>query len=230
MVEFRGVSKVYIRRAGGPVVHALADATFAVGPGDIVVLSGPTGSGKSTLLRLVAGEERASQGCVVVDGEDVATLGRRGLARLRRRLGIVPAEPRLLSDRTAFGNVALVLRALGASRRTARANGLAALREAGLAAKANAFPSELTVAERRRLCLARALAGGPRLLLADEPAAGLDEPAAQEVVDLLRRAHGQGATLLVATRAAGLAADLGARALTVEGGRVRAAGGLHGAA
>lgn len=230
MVEFRGVSKVYIRRAGGAAVYALADATFEVGAGEIVVLSGPTGSGKSTVLRLAAGEERPSEGRVLVDGAHVGALGGRALARLRRGLGIVPAEPRLLPDRTAFGNVALVLRALGASRRVSRGKALAALREAGLAGKANAFPPELTAGEGRRLCLARALAGGPRLLLADEPAGGLDEPAAQEVVDLLRRAHGQGATVLVATRAPGLAAELGARPLTLEGGRVRADGGRHGAA
>src|SRR5512132_2749827 len=109
MVEFRGVSKVYMRRAGGAVVHALADATFEVGAGEIVVLSGPTGSGKSTVLRLATGQERPSEGRVLVDGAHVGALGRRALAGLRRGLGILPAESLLLPDRTVFGNVALVL-------------------------------------------------------------------------------------------------------------------------
>jgi cell division transport system ATP-binding protein len=224
MVEFRAVSKSYVRRKGGAPVPVLVDATFEVGSGEAVVLTGPAGSGKSTLLRLLTGEERPTGGRVLVDGEDVATLGRRGVARLRRGLGVVPAEPRLVADRTAFQNVAVVLRALGASRRAARAAGLAALREAGLATKSNAFPAELTAGERRRLCLARALAGAPPLLLADEPTAGLDEATAAQVVELLRRARGQGSSLLVTSQAVGLAASLGARALTLEGGRVSKAG------
>src|SRR5581483_8664441 len=128
MVEFRGVSKLYVRR-GGPVVAALSAVAFDVAPRELVVVAGPPGAGKSTLLRLAAGEERPTQGRVVVDGDDVGRLGRRGVARLRRRLGILPAEPRLLADRSVLANVALVLRARGASRRAARAGAAAALRE-----------------------------------------------------------------------------------------------------
>ena len=219
MVEFRAVSKVYVRQAGGPVVSALADLSFQVAPGEAVVVSGPPGAGKSTLLRLAAGEERPSQGRLLVDGDDAGSLGRRGLARLRRRLGLFLAE-RLLVDRTALENVALVPRARGASARAARLQALAALREARLSGRATAWPAELTTAERRRLCLARALVGTPRLLLADDPTAGLDETMAGEIVALLREATTRGITLLVASRSAELAGTLGGRGVALDGGRI----------
>jgi cell division transport system ATP-binding protein len=230
MVEFRAVSKLYARRAGGPVVPALSDATFRVEPGELVVLAGPSGAGKSTVLRLASGLERPSAGRLVVDGEDLDTLGRRGLLRLRRRLGIVPQEPGLLDERTAFGNLTLVLRALGASRGEARRRSLRALREVGLAARANAFPGELTASERCRLALARALAGGPRLLLVDEPTTGLDHAAVREVLEVLRAAHARGTTVLVAAGAPGLAGELGARALFLAEGRLRGGTVADGAA
>ncbi len=98
MVEFRGVSKLYVPRAGGPVIRALTEASLQVAQGELVVLAGAAGAGKSTVLRLITGEERPSQGRLLVDGEDVDTLG---VAR-RRRLGVVPQEPRLLGDHTLF--------------------------------------------------------------------------------------------------------------------------------
>jgi len=224
IVELRAVSKLYVPRAGGRVIQALTNVSLQVGAGELVVLAGPSGAGKSTILRLLAGEERATEGVVVVDGDDVGALGRRGVARLRRRLGLVLQDGRLLDDRTAFGNVTVVLRALGASRRAARARALALLREAGLGGRANAFPPELAAGERQRLLVARALAGEPRLLLADEPlvavGAALDGPAADLVLALLRAVQGRGVTLLVASQAPGLAAALGGRAVRLESGRL----------
>src|SRR5262245_44235554 len=199
MVDFQGVSRLYARRAGSPAVHALHDASFQVAPGELVLVTGPTGAGKSTVLRLISGEERPSAGRLVVDGENVARLGRRGLARLRRRLGIVPAAGRLLWDRTALGNVALVLSALGAGPRAARERALESLEEAGLAPKAKALPRELTAGERQRLLIARALAGDPALLLADEPTATLDAEATRAVVALFRDAREQGTTVVIAS-------------------------------
>ena len=224
MVQFQAVSKVYARAARGRV-EALAGASFEVKPGELVVVSGPAGAGKSTLLRLVTGEERPTRGTVTVAGEEPGRLGRRGLARLRRELGVVSEARALLPDRTAFGNVALVLRALGTPRGETRARALEVLGEAGLAGQRNALPAELTEAERLRLCLARALAGEPRLLVVDEPTRTLDDGAQAEVVALLRRRHEQGTTILLAAGAPDLAERLGGRALALDRGHLRAAGG-----
>ncbi len=161
MLELRGVSKVYGRAAGGRV-EALADLTFEVKPTELAVVVGPVGAGKSTLLRLVTGEERPTRGAVLVDGVEVGTLGARGLARLRRSLGVVSQDGQLLPDRTALGNLTFVLRALGAGRAEARDRALAALVEVGLGPVRNALPHELAAGERRRVLLARALAHAAR--------------------------------------------------------------------
>lgn len=220
MVELRGVSKVYTRAAGGRV-EALVDASVQIGPGEVAVVSGPSGSGKSTLIRLLYGEERPSQGTVLVAGASVGTLGRGHLARLRRRLGVIPQDRRLLADRTVFGNVTFVLRALGIPRRQVRPRALEALREVGLAAKPTALPAELAQGERQRLLLARALAMAPSLLLADEPTDMLDDVAAGEVLALLRAVHARGTTVVVASHVPGLATQLGGHSLILEGGRLR---------
>jgi cell division transport system ATP-binding protein len=219
MVEFRGVSKIYPCQPGG-AVRALVDASFVVETGEIVVLCGPTGAGKSTVLRLAYGDERPSEGQVVVDGDDVGTLGRSGLARLRRRLGVVPQESRLVAARTVFENVALVLWARGAARRDARSRALAALRDAGLTARLHAFPSELAAGERQRLLVARALVSAPRLLLADEPTGTLDDPGAREIGELFRTVNARGTTVLVATRTSSLGRELRGRTLTLAAGRL----------
>ena len=157
--------------------------------------------------------------------EGIESLGGRGLARLRRRIGIVPQEPRLVPDRTVLGNVTVVLRALGMGRSAARTRAWEALRSAGLGAKPNALPAELALGERQQLAVARAMATAPDLVLADEPFAAGDEA---PVAALLRAIHAQGTTVLIATRAARLAGELGARLLTLEAGRLGGAGGLPG--
>jgi ABC-type ATPase involved in cell division len=223
MLELRGVSKVYGRAAGGRV-EALADLSFEVKPPELAVLVGPGGAGKSTLLRLITGEERPTRGSVLVDGTEVATLGARGLARLRRGLGVLDQDGHLLPDRTALGNLTFVLRALGARGAEARERALAALIEVGLGPARNALPHELAAGERRRVLLARALVTRPRLVLADEPTALLDAPAAATVVTLLRSLAGRGITCLVATQAPDLAHALEGRRLPLAGGRLRPEG------
>jgi ABC-type ATPase involved in cell division len=223
MVELRQVSKTYTRAVGGRV-EALADLDLALKAGELAVVAGPPGSGKSTLLRLVAGEERPTRGAILVDGADLARLSGRRLRALRRGLSVVGDPRRLLPDRTALGNLTLVLRALGMPGAAARERALAALGEAGLAALRNALPGELAAGERERLALARALATEPRLLLVDEPAALLDDPDAPALLALLRGARAGGVTIVVATRAAGLAAQLDGRLLRLEAGRLHPEG------
>lgn len=220
MLEFRGVSKVY-GRAGGRRVEALVDLSFEIKLAELAAVVGPGGAGKSTLLRLVTGEERPTRGAVLVAGVEVGTLGRGGLARLRRGLGIAPQGGRLLPDRTALGNLTFVLGALGVGGVEARERALAMLAEAGLGAARNAWPHELAEGECRRLLLVRALVTRPRLLLADEPTAMLDATQAGTMVALLRAAHGRGTTCLVATQAPDVARALEGRILQLAGGRLR---------
>ena len=220
MLELRGVSKIYGRAAGGRV-EALVDLSFEVKPTELAVLVGPGGAGKSTLLRLVTGEERPTRGSVLVDGVEVGALGARGLARLRRTLGVLAHDGTLLADRTALGNVTFVLRALGVGRAEARERALGALVEVGLGAARNALPHELAAGERRRVLLARALAPRPQLFLADEPTALLDATTGGTVVALLRSLGSRGTTCLVATQELDLARALDGRVLQLAAGRLR---------
>jgi cell division transport system ATP-binding protein len=219
MLECRGLAKVY-RRASGGRVEALAGVSFEVKAGELVVLVGPTAAGKTVLQRLITGDERPTRGAVLVEGVEVGALGPGRLARLRRTLGVVPQPALLVADRTALDNVRFLLRALGARAGEAEARAREALAEAGLVPVRHARPAELTEGERRRLLLARALATEPRLLIADEPAGGLEGGARAAVVDLLRAAHHRGTTCLVLTQAAELAAALPARHLRLVAGRL----------
>jgi cell division transport system ATP-binding protein len=221
MLEFRGVSKVYVRAAGGRV-QALVDASFRVASGEMVIVSGPAAAGKSTLCRLAWGEERPSRGSILLADEPLESAGGRGLARLRRRVGVVPQEPRLVPDRTVLGNVTVVLRALGMGRAAARARAVETLGAAGLGARLNALPGELAHGERGQLALARAMAPAPDLLVADEPWLGGD---GAPVCELIRACHAQGTAVLVATRDARPIAGAGVRVLALEAGRLSGDGG-----
>jgi ABC-type ATPase involved in cell division len=223
MLEFRGVFKVY-GRAGGRRVEVLVDLSFEVKPAELAVVVGPSGAGKSTLLRLITGEERPTRGAVLVDGVEVGTLRRGGLARLRRGLGVASPSGGLLADRTALGNLTFVLGALGVGRTEARDRALEALTTIGLGAARNALPHELADGESRRLVLARALVTRPRLLLVDEPTAGLDPGQSATMGPLLRDAHARGTTCLVTTQAAEFGRALEGRVLQLAAGRLRPEG------
>lgn len=223
MLEFRGVSKVY-GRPPGRRVEALADLAFEVKPAELAVVLGPSGAGKSTLLSLVTGEERPTRGAVLLDGVEIGALGRGGLARHRRGLGIVPQHGDLLPDRTALGNLTFVLGALGTREAEARERAITTLAEAGLGGVRNARPPELTEGERRRLLLARALVTAPRLLVVDEPVALMEATQAAATVALLRAAHARGVTCVVATHAPTIARALEGRILHLAAGRLRPEG------
>ena len=223
MLEFRGVFKVY-GRAPARRVEVFVDLSFEVKPGELAVVVGPTGAGKSTLLRLITGEERPTRGAVLVDGDEVGSLGRGRLGRLRRELGVAPQNGRLLTDRTALENLTFVLTALGVGRAEARERALAALTEVGLGVARHALPHEVADGERRRLVLARALVTRPRLLLVDEPTTGLDPTQHAPIVAAIRAAHARGITCLVTTPATELGRALDGRMLELAAGRLRPEG------
>lgn len=223
MVELDGVEKTYDR--GGGRVTVLAGVTARVAAGELVVLEGPPGAGKSTLLRLLWGAERPTAGSVRVLGTEVSTLGRRALARLRRRLGVVPEVPPLIPDRSILDNVAVVLRGRGLARGAARLDALEALRTVGLGDRAGDGPGGLGPGERWRLGLARVLAIRPPLLLVD--GAPLAESGTW-LAAILRVEHTRGATVLLATREPAGAALPGSTGWRLEAGRLTLAASAGG--
>jgi cell division transport system ATP-binding protein len=205
---------------GTPRVPALSDVSFHVEKGEFVLLNGASGAGKTTLLRLLYRDELASEGEIEVAGFDVATLRRREIPRLRRSIGVVFQDAKLLAGRTVFENVAFVLRVLGTPRREITPRAFAGLKAVGLSARAQAYPHQLSQGEAQRASLARALVKSPALLLADEPTGNLDDDMAAEILDLVKDIWTRGTTVLLATHQARVTTRLKRRTLRLEGGQL----------
>jgi cell division transport system ATP-binding protein len=213
------VSKLYPRGAG-PAGVALEGVSLALGRGEFAFLTGPSGSGKSTILKLAYFEERPTTGVVETAGVRSDTAPPRDVPLLRRQLGVVFQDFRLLPDRTAEQNVAFALEVTGTARAAVRDRVSDALARVGLAGRGPRFPHELSGGEQQRVAIARALVNRPVLLLADEPTGNLDERAAQGVYELLREVHAAGTAVLMATHHAELVARAGLRVITIERGRL----------
>ncbi|MFI1095562.1 ABC transporter ATP-binding protein [Streptomyces sp. NPDC020917] len=217
-LELRGVSKTY--GEGEAAVRALDEVDLTVDAGQLVAVMGPSGSGKSTLLTIAGSLEEPSSGEVFIEGTPLSGLGRNDRARLRRRhIGYVFQDFNLLAGLTAVENITMPLELDGVRTRQARAAGLRALEELGLADRADSFPDELSGGQRQRVALARALVGERRLLLADEPTGALDSHSGEGVMRLIRSACRSGAAAVLVTHDAQLAswAD---RVVFVRDGRV----------
>jgi len=200
MIEVHRVSKVY---SVGPVkVPALREVSFRITKGEFVVLTGASGAGKTTLLRLLYRDDLPSEGDIAVLGYDLVPMRRSHVAALRRSIGVVFQDSKLLPVRTVYENVAFVLRVLGAPSR------------------AQAYPAQLSQGEAQRAALARAIVRRPPLLLADEPTGNLDDAMAGEIVEALKDIGAGGTTIVLATHQARLARALRRRTLTLDGGRV----------
>ena len=194
IISFSHVTKKY----PGDVV-ALADLTLSVNEGELVFLTGPSGAGKSTLLKLVAGIERPTGGVLLVSGQDMRKLNRTTLPFLRRKLGLILQQHRLLQDRNVLDNVMLPLVVTGASPQESRQRAMVALERVGLAAKALAAPVSLSGGEQQRVSIARAIVHKPRIILADEPTANLDRTSAKGVIDMLHTFNSAGVTCIIST-------------------------------
>ena len=195
MVQFEQVTKSYPNG-----VTALRDVTLSIAAREFVFIVGPTGTGKSTLLRMIYRDERPTSGRVFVDGRDVTRMPARQVPFLRRRVGIVFEDRRLLPRRTARQNVAFPLEVADAPPREIDERVGEALDVVGLAACADALPGDLSAGERQRVGIARALVHRPPLLVADEPTGTLDPDTSWEIVQLLSQINLRGTTLVVATR------------------------------
>jgi cell division transport system ATP-binding protein len=218
MIELHRVWKVF---SVGPVkVPALSDVSFRVAKGEFVILTGRSGAGKTTLLKLLYRAEVPSEGEVEVLDTPLARLGRRGVAALRRSIGVVFQDAKLLPGRTVYENIAFVLRVLSTPRREITARAFAALRMVGLTARAQAYPAQLSQGEAQRAALARAIVRKPPLLLADEPTGNLDDVMAGEILAVMKDVWTAGTTVVLATHQGGLAGSLKRRTLRLEAGRL----------
>jgi cell division transport system ATP-binding protein len=220
VIQFSAVAKRY---PGGH--EALRGVTVDIASGEMVAVTGHSGAGKSTLLKLAAGIERASSGSVVVHGQNLGALGETALAMLRRRIGFVFQDHKLLFDRNAFDNVALPLRVAGAARDEIGKRVRAALDKVGLLARERAMPVALSGGEQQRLCIARAIVNRPSILIADEPTGNLDAEYARSILDLFVSFHQVGVTVLVSTHDAAGVERLGCRRVSLAGGALAGAAG-----
>jgi len=215
MIRFEHVSK---RFPGG--IEALRDVSCEIAPGELVVITGRSGAGKSTLLKLIPAIERPSDGKVTVAGQDVGALKRAAVPYLRRKLGLVLQDQKLLSDRTVFENVMLPLAIAGYPPGQADRRVRAALDKVGLAAREKAMPLALSGGEQQRLAIARAIVHRPTLLVADEPTTNLDTEYAGEIARLLQSFQQVGVTVVVATHDETVFAAFAPRRLRLEKGAI----------
>jgi cell division transport system ATP-binding protein len=199
---------------------ALRDVTFRISRGEFVFLTGHSGAGKSTIMKLLFAEQRPTSGEVRVSGYDVTSLRRDEIPKLRRRLGIVFQDFRLLDDRTAAENIAFALEVTGARRDTINARVARVLAQVGLSAKSRAHPRELSGGEQQRVAIARALVNDPAILVADEPTGNLDERATRGVFQLLRDINAAGTVVVMATHDLDLVRQARYRTIELRDGSV----------
>lgn len=200
---------------------ALRDISLDVGTGDIVFVTGSSGAGKSTLLKLIYKAEQASQGQILVDGMNLARISPRQVPELRRRIGVIFQDFKLIAGRTVYDNVALVLEAAGEKPKQIEKKVMSTLRTVGIEDKAKVYPPSLSGGEQQRVAVARAVVGSPRLILADEPTASLDPDSAAHIMDLLETFHDRGVTLVIATHNRSMISRMKGRELRLENGSVR---------
>jgi len=217
VIQFSTVAKRY---PGGH--EALRGVTLEVAAGEMVAVTGHSGAGKSTLLKLAAGIERASGGTVMVNGQNLGALGETALAVLRRRIGFVFQDHKLLYDRTCHDNVALPLRIAGFGREEAGRRVRAALDKVGLLGRERSMPVALSGGEQQRLCIARAIVNRPSVLIADEPTGNLDPDYARAIVDLFVSFNQVGVTVLLSTHDEASLGRLGCRRVALQAGALAA--------
>ena len=214
LLQMYNVSKRY------ETLEVLNEVTLQIDRGDFVCLTGRTGSGKSTLMRLIYMEERPTSGQVIVEGYSSDQIKRREIPHLRRKIGVLFQDFKLLRERTAYENVSFALHVTGRPQREVRKSVVRALTKVGLGHKRDSFPHELSGGEQQRVALARAIVNEPILLLADEPTVNLDLEVGQGIVDLFQQVNYQGTAILMATHNLPLLENLQSRRIHLADGRL----------
>lgn len=215
MIKFHEVTKTYNGRT-----QALSDITVEIPDGDFVFLIGPSGAGKTTFLRLLIRDLLPTKGNIYVDDWHVNVFPSSRLHVLRRMMGTVFQDFKLLSDRTVFENVALALEVMGKKERVIVKDVMGILSLVGLADKKNHFPLQLSTGELQRTSIARAIVGGPRVLLADEPTGNLDPKTSEEILDILGHINTMGTTVIMATHNERIVNEKKRRTITLQDGKI----------
>ena len=217
MISF---SQVYKRYPNG--FEALKNISFTLEAGEMALINGHSGAGKTTLLRLIAAIERPTSGSITVNGQNVGKLKGGAIPFLRRNLGLVFQDQKILFDRNVFQNVLLPLQISGFSAGAATRRVRAALDKVGLLDKEKARPITLSGGEQQRLCIARAIVNRPSILIADEPTSNLDAEYAKDIMDMFKSVHQVGVTVLIATHEVDLLGDMQQRVFTLSHGELSA--------
>lgn len=215
MIEFRNVSKIY-----GTGTKAVKNANFTIEKGEFCFLVGSSGSGKSTLIKLILKEEEASSGNIIINGKDITFLKPGRVPYLRRSMGVVFQDFRLLPDKTVFDNVAYAMYIVRATPKHIRRQVPMVLSLVGLSGKAKMYPNELSGGEQQRVALARALVNNPSMLIADEPTGNLDPETAWDIMNLLNDINMRGTTVVVATHAKEIVDKMKKRVIHIEKGDI----------
>ena len=214
MITLENVTKTYSGNIG------LENASIHIDRGDFVFLVGPSGAGKSTFIKLLMREINADSGTIIVDGKDVTKLSNREIPALRRKIGIVFQDFRLLPKKTVYENVAFAMEIHHRSTRQIRKRVPQALELVGISDKVNQYPSELSAGEQQRVAIARAIINNPSLLIADEPTGNLDPKTAADIMDLLEQINDAGTTVVMVTHAKDIVDRMQKRVIAIEDGHI----------
>ncbi len=220
MIRFEHVTKVYESTGNGPDITALHDVNLHIRKGEFVFVLGHSGAGKSTFLKLILREEVATEGRVLVNKNDLSTIRQRDIPYLRRGLGVVFQDFRLIPTMTAYENVAFAMRVTNIPERQIKRRVPYVLNLVGLAGKAHSLPQELSGGEQQRIALARALVHSPPIIIADEPTGNIDPELSVEIMELLQAINSVGTTIVVVTHERDLAQRFHTRMIVIDHGEV----------
>jgi cell division transport system ATP-binding protein len=220
MISFQAVTKIFPTHSGGCPILALENVSFEIKPKEFVSIVGKSGAGKTTLLRLLLAEEKPTKGRIFFDGQELSKIELAYLPQLRRKIGSVFQDYKLLPSKTTYENIAYVMEVIGATEEEIARDVTQVLEIVGLENRAQNFPAELSAGERQRAAMARALIHRPDVILADEPTGNLDPYNALEILRLLLKIHELGTTIILATHNKEIINSLGKRVITLEEGRV----------
>lgn len=220
MIRFQSVTKIYPDHQGNSPIVALENISFEVEPKEFVSIVGRSGAGKTTLFKLLLAEEKPTEGKIFFNGQNVNNLKPNQLPQLRRKIGAVFQDYKLLPSKTTYENIAYVMEVTGATDQEIKRDVPQILEIVGLEERANNFPAELSGGEKQRVAIARAIAHRPEVILADEPTGNLDPYHTLEIIRLLLKIQEMGTTLILATHNKEIINRLGKRVITLEKGRI----------